>query len=394
MPAILALPDIGLMLAGLFLLVLAYALYVLKDVIVGAFSHVPVIGGWIGSSLGGLLDDARDSVLSAAKSAFGGAEQLFKAAAHWAERMFDEVISTAADAAITVEHIATSQIPRAVEAVRAFILARADSVYHSALGWYHAGLAFTRSEVGAVAKDLAGVRQWAARTFDDVRHDLAADVDAVRQDLAADFDAARAFTESEISEVTSWASRQIAATAAAAAAYAGGLFNAAEQDIGAALRAAEAAAISDAAAAEHAARVAVDTAASAGLAVAWGGIVTDLDNLDQTMGQAWRDIRDAVDAIPRAVPADLAGVISALGALAIPALRAMDDCVLPQCRDLGGLRSFLSDLLGVASAAAVLAWLVFCIADPVQAADDTFDAGGPVARDTLGALEGLFGVHP
>lgn len=393
MPAILALPDIGLMLAGVFLLVLAYALYILRDLIVGAFSHVPVIGGWIGSSLGGLLDDARDAVLSGARSSFGGAETLFKAAAHWATRMFDEVISSAADLAVTVEHIATSQIPRAVDAVRTFIINRAESVYHQALRWYHDGLAFTRRQVAGVEHDLTGVRHWAAQTFDDVRHDLAADVGAVRHDLTAGLDAARAFTDQEIQQVTSWAGREISAAAAAAESFASGLFAAAEQDIGAALRAAEAAAAADATAAAHAARVAVDVAASAGLAIPWSGIITDLDNLDQTIGQAWRDIRDAVDAIPRAVPADLAGVVSALGALAIPMLRAMDDCVLPQCRDLGGLRSFLSDLLSAASAAAMLAWLVFCVVDPVAAADDTYTAGGPVARDTLGALEGLFGVH-
>lgn len=392
MPAIVALPDLALVIAGLLLVAIAYGLYLLRDLIQSAFSHIPWIGGWIGGHIGGLIEDAGNLVMSAADAAFGGAERLFRGIAHWATTMFDEVISGAASVLITVEHVVTSQIPRAFDAARAFIVAQANAVYSDALGWYHDALGYAdravaaaerdaAAAVAAVASGLADVRSWAVSSFDTVRHDL-----------AADFDAAVSWTDAKVAQAVSWAAAAIAAAEAGAQAYALSLFHAAEHDIGAALTAAEGYAAAAAAAAEHDARVAVDVAASAGLAIPWAGIITDLDSLEQTMGNAWRDIRDAVGAIPRAVPADLAGALTAVAALAIPALRAMDDCVLPQCRDLGGLRSFLHDLMSAASAAAVLAWLAYCVAEPVPAADDTYAIGGPVAADTLGLLERLFGV--
>lgn len=392
MPAILAIPDIGAVVAGLVLLALAGALWLLRDLLVGALSHLPVVGGWVGSTLGGWIDAARSAVLHGADAAFGGAQTIFMAVAHWCTRMWDESISAVAEVLITVEHVITVQIPRALSAAVSFAVHQAGLVYADARAWFLEARAFTARAVAAAEHDIAAAAAAAGRDLADLRHWTAATFDGLRHDLARDYDAAIAWTDTQVRNVTNWAAREINAGQLAAEAYAYSLFRVAEHDITTATSAAEAYAAGAATAAEHAAVAAADAAATAGLAIPWAGIVTDLEALDTTLAGGWRDIRDAVDAIPRTVPADLAGALSAAAALAIPALRAMDDCVLPQCRDLGGLRSFVHDLMGVASAAAVLAWLAYCIGRPQAAADDTAAVGEPIAADTLGALERLFGV--
>lgn len=392
MPAALALPDIGLVIAGVFLLILAYALFLLRDFLVGSLSHLPVVGGWVGRTLAGWIDAARAAVISAAGSVFSGAERLFRTSTAWMENVLYKISYTATAVVTTVVHIATVQIPRIYGESRAWATHQALSVYHDAVGWYHDALAridaarawavtvgtsvLHESEAYAAARASAAVA-YAAALFTAAEHDTAA--------AAA---AARAFAAAEVAQLA----RAAAAEISTAEDIAVSLFRTAEADTAAALGAAEAYAAARAAAAEQAAWAAVQGAASAGLAAAWPGIITDVDSLRGVIADSWPDIRDAVDAIPRAVPADLAGGLAALGVLAIPMLRAMEDCVLPNCRNLGGLGSFLHDLLGAAEAAALLAWVTYCIADPVAAADDTEAVGGPVASGTLGGLERLFGV--
>lgn len=392
MPAVLAIPDIGAVVAGLVLLALAGALWLLRDLLVGSLSHLPVVGGWVAGTLGGWIDDARSAVLHGADAAFGGAQHLFSAIAHWCTRMWDESIQAVAEVLITVEHVVTVQIPRALSAAVAFAIHQAGLVYYDARAWFNDARQFTARVAAAAEHDIAATAAAAARDLADLRHWTAATFDSIRHDIAAATDTAIAWTDTQVRDVTNWAAREINAGQLAAEAYAYSLFRVAEHDITTAEAAAEAYAAGAATAAEHAAVAAADAAATAGLAIPWAGIVTDLEALDTTLAGGWRDIRDAVDAIPRTVPADLAGALSAAAALAIPALRAMDDCVLPQCRDLGGLRSFVADLMGVASAAAVLAWVTYCIDQPAAAAGDTAAVGIPFANDTLGALERLFGV--
>lgn len=392
MPAILALPDLGLVVAGLLLLILAYALYLLRDMIVSSFSHVPFVGGWISGSLGGLIDSARDAVIRAADSTFGGAKTLFEAGSHWATTMLDNVVNTFADTIGTIVHIATVQIPAVTSLayrevvntehrLQADITAAADTAYHEVV-----------STEERLTADLGAVADTAYHEVVNTEQRLVADIGAVADTAYQEVVSTADRLGHDIASVATTAYDEVVNTAARLEVDTQALFATAEADIVRGIDAAEAYAAGAADAARAAAIAAVSSAASTGIAAVWPGIVTDLGNLDRTIAGSWPDIRDAVDAIPRAVPADLAGALSAVAALAIPALRSMDDCVLPQCRDLGGLRSFLADLLSLGSAAALLAWLIYCVAEPATAADDTATVADPIARDTLGALERLFGI--
>lgn len=392
MPAVLALPDLVLVLGAVLMMLLAFALWGLRDFLVSGFAHLPLVGGWIERTLGGWIENAANAVLSAGASTFHGAVHLFNAVAGWIRHVIGGLQAVLWDALLTAEHIATVQIPRAYNAAVNWAHIFAVDVRNAAYGWYQAALREVAAARALAAAQLAAVER---SVLDFALAEYRSAVAYARVLFnQAEADAARAVAAAEASARAEVAAAAAAAAAGVARAEAGAaaLFRTAEADIAGALRAGEAYAAARAAAAEDAALRAVQGAATAGLAAAWPGIITDVDRLRGVIADSWPDIRSAVDAVPRAVPADLAGVIGALGVLAVPMLRAMEDCVLPSCRNLGGLGSFLHDLTGAAEAAALLAWLVFCATDPVAAAADTAAAAGPVAGVTLGGLERLFGV--
>lgn len=392
MPAVVALPDLVLVLGAVLLMALAFALWALRDFLVNGFSHLPIVGGWVGRTLGGWLEDAGNAVMSGAQSTLLGAVHLFNALAGWVRHVLASTQAVLADALLTAEHIATVQIPRAYKTAVNWAHIFAVDVRNASFAWFQAAVRDAdAARAWAAAAVTAAVRQLTALALAEY-HSAVSFAQARFAQAEADIGARFAQAEAYARGIVAAAAAVLSADIARAEATASALFRAAESDTAAALRTAEAFATARAAAAADDTWRAVQGAATAGLADVWPGIITDVEQLRGVIAGSWPDIRDAVDAIPRAVPADLAGVISAVGVLAIPMLRFMDECGLPNCRNLGGLGSFLKDLLGAAEGAALLGWLVLCVADPVAAAADTEAAGGPVAAATLGGLERLFGV--
>lgn len=136
----------------------------------------------------------------------------------------------------------------------------------------------------------------------------------------------------------------------------------------------------------------VDVDAIAGITAAWPGIIDDVDALAGVIATDLPDIGAAVQAIPRAIPADLAGALTAVGAISIPMLRYMARCGVPNCRNLSQLGRDLSELGDAIAAGAFLALLVGLAADPIGTAHWLNDNVGGIASDAVDGARHLLGV--
>lgn len=391
MPAVLALPDLGLLLAGLLLSVLAFALFGLRDLIVSAFSHVPLVGGWISGTLGGWLGAAARDVVSASRTSLRGADRLFNGIAGWMGHVLTGISHTFDEFAITVVHIAEHQIPRAFDLARHEAAVLFDGLRHDAARW------------------VADARHAAAVEFDGLRHDTLVWVNDVRLYADRKVAALSATVVTWIAHVYAYTDQQVAAARTDAdtrvaelahtvsvdvsglAARADSLFATAEHDITAGVASAEA-------------------AASIALARGLDGLVTDLDTwgkdaYEQSVGgiddavreleRAWGEtmpwIKDLAGPLAGAGAAGLLGALIRSAAVESLTVNALDRCVFPNCENLSQLGKELADLLGASSTALLIAWLIFAVTDPKGWARDMYDHALPVVtaafRDARVLLE-------
>lgn len=127
------------------------------------------------------------------------------------------------------------------------------------------------------------------------------------------------------------------------------------------------------------------------LAAAWPGVIDDVDALVGVVSTDLPDIAAALRSIPRAVPTDLTGALAAAGALAIPAIRYMRECGVPNCRNLSKYGRDLAELSNLFGAGALIALLAELVTDPEGAARDTVGVLGTVLGDAVGAARDLVG---
>lgn len=389
MPAVLALPDIGLLLAGLLLSVLAFALFALRDLLTGALSNVPLVGGWMSSSLGGMLDSARNAVVDAAHTSFSGAERLFKWAAGWMGHVLTGIGHTLAEYARTIEHIATVQVPRLFDLARHEAAVLFDRLRHDAARW----VAVARHETAVL---FDGLRHDTLTWVNDVRLYVDRKAAAVAAEATGLFRTAEADIASARADARAFAIAETSALAAAVAvdlstlqAQTADLFRTAEHDAAAGIAAAEAAASSALAAGLKVTVTDIDTWGSQALQEAWPDASGDIDALRQVLGDAFPDVSSLLQYLAGAGAAGLLGALirSLAGTAALT--RLASDCIVPNCENLSQLGKDLSELGSAVSAAAILGWLVFIATDPVAAADDTVTVADPFVQAVFGPLTDL-----
>lgn len=363
----LALPDLGLVAAVVVLLIIAGALWVLSKTVGGAFGYVPVIGGWVKSHIDSALNDARNAVLRAAGSTWDGAVALFNWAADLTSRPFYAVVSAFGDVAATVQHFAVTTVPalidriiRETNRVLADAYARTAVIYREAerdigiakafaiaraLGWYHDALSY------------------AARLTADARDAADAGIRAAERAAAA----------------------ETAALAAKVAADVTGL----DRTITAAAAAAQAHAIVTAEGYAKAIYTDVDNWGTQALKRVWPDADEAINGLRNVLGGDFPDVRELLGALGGLGAAGLLGaIIRSLAGTAVVTQLA-EDCIVPNCRNLSQFGRDLQGLIGDVPAAAMLAWFIFLVTDPAGWAQDTYDAGAPVARTFTAAAADL-----
>lgn len=385
-------PDLGLAVAALFLLLIAGALWVLQGLVRNSFGRLPVVGGWIDRNIDAALNDARNAVLHGAHSAWDGIIRLFDWASSYLYRMWQGTVNTFLAVAGTVANVVDHQLPALARAAAAGIIQAADAVRAYADAKVAAAVRFGTEEIadlrGYTDAIVTAAVQLAARGIADLRRYTDQLVTGAEQ-LAAD-ELARADTvlRADITAAEQLAAREVAALAAGTQAA----VNTLARDITTSVAAAEA-------------------VAAARLAAVRGGIYTDLDTWgDQAVARAWPDAAGDLAALRRAIGGDFPWLNDLLGALGgagaaglagalIRSLagthaitRLAEDCIVPNCRNLSGLGGALQQLLALGFDAALVGWVAYAIADPEAAARDTDAVAGPLTQATLGTLVSLLGV--
>lgn len=127
-------------------------------------------------------------------------------------------------------------------------------------------------------------------------------------------------------------------------------------------------------------------------AAAWPDVIDAVDGAIAAAGTADADIAAALRAIPRAVPASVAGVIAGTLGLSIAATKYLEECGIPNCRNLSSLGRDLQALLGFVEDASFLALFVEMIHNPAGGAHLVQETLGAVADDAIGTAKSLLGV--
>lgn len=384
-------PELGALVAAMFLALIALALWVLAGVIQNTFARVPVIGSWISSNVVAALNDARNAVLDGATASWGAAVQMFK----WAEAfirglsnaMFNGLVQTFVFAQrlydVTLPNLESRVL---VDASGWFSSAEsyAASLFNTAVSYETALVAQAEADASAL---FTTVERNAVSLFDTATADIASAFATAERDAANAVAAASTTLAADIRAAEVLAADDITSLAASTQAA----VNTLSADITAGVHTAE-------------------TLAAVNLSAAVGGIYTDLETWgDKAIADAWPDAQGDISSLRNTLGADfpwLNDLLGALGGLGAAGLagslirsaatshaltKLADDCIVPQCRNLGGLSNDLGNLLSEASTAAMLAWLIFGVVDPAGWAADTGEVAGPIASGLATTAGKLFG---
>lgn len=122
------------------------------------------------------------------------------------------------------------------------------------------------------------------------------------------------------------------------------------------------------------------------------GLIDDVGKLAGVIGTDLPDIRALVDEIPLSLPLSIAGVTGLSLALSRVAIKYMERCGVPNCRNLSKIGRDLQELFGAIEGAAFLGLVGYMVADPDGAAREAEQVLGSVAGDLVGAARNLIGV--
>ena len=343
-----------LVLAGLWLIVTFFG---------GLFRRIP----WVGPPIASVFDAAARGLRSATMATWHGTLWAVDHTVHAVATYVDNIVGIARDTLDAVggalEHTVNVVIPREISQARAFATRQANlalvtalqyarSVRQDAAAWYRAGLAYTDGQVTSATRTVLAI-------LGDATARLQAQISALRAD-----------TLTWVAAATARADRQ---------------FRQAEADAAVLAKQAEQAAIKTE-------QAAVDGQARDAWAPVWAGIMTGVAGAISVAGSDFPAITAQLQAIATQAPATLAEAETAAASAIPPMMTALEECVLPGCRDLGPLRTLMSQLADALFAALLLAWVVQMITDPQGWAQETYDAFGPLIDGELAVVRALAGI--
>lgn len=355
--------ELATVVAAILTIMILAALWIITSWSARALGKLPGVGVYLARGFDWAARWARGSMMAVLHGTLWACGKLAHAAMALITNFYQmnlDAIRAVIDAA---EHTRFVALPREIVAARQFANRVANQVYYQAR-------AYTNQEIAKVDGAVAGLKAQVARQLLDLQNTLVRLVNATRQVLDARITAAvntltaqiQALARKEAADVTRIETELKAGDAAAAAQ-------------------ATATALAD-----------VDTEVHQAALKVWAGIDTELQQLTRQLGADFPDVAKLVQLIPTTAPPTLALALATSLNISLPTLRLAIDCTIPQCRDLGPLRSLLHQLADAGWLALLLAWLVFCITDPVAAADDTAAVIDPIASGVLTPLLDLLGA--
>lgn len=389
---IVALPDLGAVAAALLLLLIAAALWVIIQLLVNTLGRAPLIGGWISGNLAGWLNDARNSILDASKATWHAAVDLFNWGNNVTVTAIARFIQFEGDASGAITRLLTVRLPDFLGMAGSYAL----SLYHSATGY---ALALEQQTVAWADARITAAEQAALGWFSQAlgyaeQLFSRAEADAAALVTQAETDAANAITQASTAlQADIYAAEQLAASdVGALSAWTQAAVGQLESDLTTGIQSAEALAFSQVTALGRGIVTDLEQAGDTAVGLAWPGAAGDIEALRQTLGQDFPWLNDLLGLLAGAGTAGLLGALIRSMATSHALTRLANDCIVPNCRNLSGLGSDLSNLAQLFSAGTIFAWLAEAVADPAAWAGDTNAVLAPVGAATVAAARGVFGA--
>jgi hypothetical protein len=385
------LPELGALAAAGFLLLIAAALWVLQGVITNSLGRLPVVGSWVSQHMNDALNDARNLVLAGAASSWGAAGQMFRWAEDFIRNTSNTLFNLSVSAVIFGQRLFTVTLPGLEDRLlvtisdaygqsvsyagilyndaRGYASSLVSQALATAAGWvnYTENLAVTLYDraSAAIVNGIATAETDAANALANASTTLKTDIVAAETLAVDDIDALQSSVQAAIDTLSN--------------------------DIVTGVQTAETLAAHNLASAVGSIYTDLDTAADKAVSEAWPDAAGELAHLGGTLGQDFPWLKDLLGALGGLGVAGLAGSLIRSMATSQALTRLADDCVVPQCRNLGGLSNDLGNLLSDASTAAMLAWLIFAVTDPAGWSAEMETVAAPIASGLSESAAKLFG---
>lgn len=386
------LPELGALAAVAALLIIAAALWVLQGLIRNSLGRLPVVGGWINSNIDAALNDARNAVLSGASATWGVARTLFRWMVAFFKNPMFQILFFASEAYSFASRVRNVYLPSLENRVLIDASGWFSTAESYALGLYRN---VTNYANGLFAQALVTASGWfttaernTVALFDTATADIANALVTAEHDAANLVAASSTALLADIRSAETLAAGEITGLAASVQSAVDRLAG----DITSGVARAETIAAANAAALVGGIYTDLETWADKAVAGAWPDAAGELDALRRTLGADFPWLRDLLPALAGAGAIGLAGALIRSMATSQALTRLADECVVPNCRNIGGYGRELADLVGVVSTASLLAWMIEAAADPAGWARDTDAVLGPIASGATQAARTLLGI--
>ncbi len=350
--------ELGAVVVAMFAVLVLAGLWLIVTFAGGLFRHIPFVGGPIANAFDTAARALRNATLGTWHGVLWSLSRLFRSVSALIRNLGHAMTAALHAVEHAVEHQAYTVIPREIRHTRAFAHHVASLAYHSAVDY--ARFKFQQAEAG-IRAERAG-RKAADQSLN---QSLLRTIRVTAANLGDRIAALRADTWGWTRQAVARADRQ---------------FQQAEADLKAGDRATATQVI------HH-----VDNEARDGWAPVWAGIMAGVAGAIQVAGEDFPQITRQLRAIATEAPTTLTQAEAAAARAVPPMMTALEQCVLPQCRDLGPLRSLMHTLGSALFQLALLAWIVQMIVDPVTWAHETYGSFRPLIDAELGLVKALTG---
>lgn len=355
--------EIALVVVAMFAILILGALWIIVTFFGGIFRRIPFVGSPIANVFDAAARGLRSAISGTLHGTLWAVSKLNRSMVAFVRNTVDVIRNTADAMGGALEHQANVVLPREITGAKAFAQHMANLALTTALD-------YAKSVGQDATRQITKLKADIQARLSKLQQDINKTIDVVATRLVQLIDQAKADARAADNKLQQRTDQ---------------LFKQAEADLAAGDIAAVAKAIATSLAD-------VDKEARVAIAPVWTGIESQLGNLEHVIGSDFPELLRMLQAIPTQAPADLAIALSVITSFLPPLVKVTADCTIPTCRDLGPLRNLLHQLASDAWMAALLAWLIFCVADPQAAAADTVAVTDPLVSTVMQPLIDLIGA--
>lgn len=375
--------------AALLIWALAYFVNVISQMIPNW--NIPLLGN-IRNAVAGAAQSVESTMSHYLHSAITPLENVLLWPVNVVETLFTKIYNSIATIHNVVGWVARALIPSILAAAEQFAQAEVGALSAELNG----GLTNAINYTTAAAADAVG---YADAYTDVVIANVRTDMNNIENFLGAQIQQAVALAQQEVgnvvtelSQVEDFLGAQIQQAVALASQEVSTLGGQLTADIVNTLTVSEQFAQNTATAAIGALVTDLDQQLTQDASAIWSGIQTGIGAVDGVIDNALPDILSGLRAIPGSIPTSLPAAITASLAISIPMLKFMEQCGIPNCKNLSQYGRDLQGVLGLAEDIGFMALFIALATDPEGAADEVANVLGPVLNGAVAAGKELLTI--